>query len=185
MPLLDTNPQARLVIPGANREFVLRRLGENFAGRLVELDDGLSESVAGLKIVGVAAAHSTIERDAAGRCLFLGYVVQWEKVTVYHSGDTMWYDGIVEALRKFEVDIALLPINGDRPERRVAGNLDGRQAAQMARAIGARCVIPCHYDMFEFNTASPEEFAAECHRLNQPFRILQNGEGWNLVEVAR
>ncbi|HXU77127.1 MAG TPA: MBL fold metallo-hydrolase, partial [Methylomirabilota bacterium] len=74
--------------------------------------------------------------------------------------------------------LALLPINGDRPERKVAGNLDGRQAAQVAHAIGARWVIPCHYDLFEFNTASPDEFVAECERLGQPHRVLRNGEGW-------
>ena len=83
------------------------------------------------------------------------------------------------SLRRFTIDVALLPINGDRPERRVAGNLDGRQAAQLAHAIGARCVIPCHFDLFEFNTASPDEFVAECRRLGQPYRLLRNGEGWN------
>jgi hypothetical protein len=30
--------------------------------------------------------------------------------------------------------------------------------------------------MFEFNTASPDAFAAECERLGQPFQILRLGE---------
>ena len=46
-----------------------------------------------------------------------------------------------------------LPINGRAPERRVAGNLSGAEAARLAKSIGARLVIPCHYEMFEFNTA--------------------------------
>ena len=29
---------------------------------------------------------------------------------------------------------------------------------RLARAIGARVVIPRHYEMFEFNTASPQAF---------------------------
>lgn len=34
-------------------------------------------------------------------------------------------------------DIALMPINGRLPERRVTGNFWGREAAGFARAIGA------------------------------------------------
>jgi L-ascorbate metabolism protein UlaG (beta-lactamase superfamily) len=87
---------------------------------------------------------------------------------------------LVPALRPFQVDVALLPINGNRPERRVAGNLDGREAARLAFTIGARLVIPCHYDMFEFNTAAPAGFEAECAGLGQQYRVLLNGEGLDL-----
>jgi L-ascorbate metabolism protein UlaG (beta-lactamase superfamily) len=61
----------------------------------------------------------------------------------------------------------------------VAGNLDGREAATLARAIGARLVIPCHYDMFEFNTASPDEFVATCEKLAQHCCVLRCGERWS------
>ena len=30
--------------------------------------------------------------------------------------------------------------------------------------------------MFEFNTATPDEFVAECERLGQPYRVLRQGE---------
>ena len=180
LPLLALNPQARLVLPAANRELATERLGRSAEPRLAEIDDGSSTQVAGLEIHGIAAAHPTVERDAAGRCRFLGYVIHWNGLTIYHSGDTLWHEGLVPALRPFKIDVALLPINGDRPERRVAGNLDGRQAAQLAQAIGARCVIPCHFDLFEFNTASPDEFVAECRRIGRPYRLLRNGEGWDL-----
>ena len=79
-------------------------------------------------------------------------------ITVYHSGDTLRYPRMVELLRPFAIDVALLPINGNRPERRVAGNLFGDEAARLAQDIGARLVVPCHYDMFEFNTESPDLF---------------------------
>jgi hypothetical protein len=35
-------------------------------------------------------------------------------------------------------------------------------AARVAKDAGAALVIPCHYEMFEFNTASPEGFVEEC-----------------------
>jgi L-ascorbate metabolism protein UlaG (beta-lactamase superfamily) len=76
--------------------------------------------------------------------------------------------------------VVLVPINGNRPERRVAGNLDGREAAMLAREIGATIAVPHHFDMFEFNTAAPDEFEACCRELGQKYRTLRNGEGMDL-----
>jgi L-ascorbate metabolism protein UlaG (beta-lactamase superfamily) len=70
----------------------------------------------------------------------------------------------------------LLPINGNVPERRVAGNLNGTEAAALAKACGARMVVPCHYEMFEFNTVTPEEFVFACERLGQSHRVMGCGE---------
>jgi L-ascorbate metabolism protein UlaG (beta-lactamase superfamily) len=90
---------------------------------------------------------------------------------------------MAEALRQCEIDVALLPINGAAPERRVAGNLDGAEAATLAHNIGARIVIPCHFEMFEFNTASPDEFVATCRRLGQRQHVMRAGERWSSGEL--
>ena len=178
-PLLRANPQMRIVIPEANRAFVANRLGIS-PSQPVGLDDGACVSVEGFEFHAIAAAHNAIDRDANGNCHCLGYIIRIGAWTIYHSGDTLLYPGLVEKLRAFPIDVAFLPINGNRPERRVAGNLDGREAAQLAHDIGARWVVPCHYEMFEFNTAPPDEFVAECERLGQPHRVLSAGEGWSV-----
>ena len=181
-PLLAANPQARLIVPEANRAFVANRLGISVSGP-VGLDDGASVTVGAFTFHGIAAAHNELTRDAAGRHQFLGCVIRCGRWTIYHSGDTLLYDGLAEKLRAFApIDLALLPVNGHAPERRVAGNLDGREAAQLAHAIGARCVVPCHYGMFAFNTADPRElFIPECGRLGQPYRVLRAGEALALT----
>jgi len=181
-PLLSANRQARLVLPAAIREFAIERLSPEAAARFVELDDGQSAQVGDMNFHGIAAAHNTVERDALGRCRFLGYVVEWAGLIFYHSGDTVLDAGLVPALRRFKIDLAFLPINGDRPERGVAGNLNGVEAARLAHAAGVRRVIPCHYDLFEFNTAPPDEFIAECRKLGQPCQVLRPGEGWFACE---
>ena len=81
-----------------------------------------------------------------------------------------------DRLRPLRIDLALLPINGRAPERRVSGNLDGAEAAQLAYDIRARVVVPCHYEMFEFNTASPSLFVDTCARLGQRAAVLRAGE---------
>ena len=179
LPLLAANPKAKLVIPRANRAFVLARLGK-IESALVEVDAGESIAVAGMEFNGISAAHNTVERDEQGCCRFLGYVVRVGGKTIYHSGDTLMHDALIPTLALFRVDVALVPINGNRPERRVAGNLDGCEAAELGYAIAARLTVPHHFDLFAFNTEPPDEFEAACRRLDQPFRTLQNGEGMDL-----
>ncbi len=173
-PLRAANPGLSLVIPEANRAFVAERLRSDPAWP-IGLDASQQAEVAGFRIAAVPAAHEAIERDADGRCRHLGYVVSFGGWSLYHPGDCVPYDGQVEALRPFRVDLALLPINGRAPERRVPGNFDGPEAARLAHAIGARFAVPCHYEMFEFNTASPDAFVAEADRLGQPVRVLRCG----------
>ena len=183
LPILRANPGVALVIPEANRALVAERL--EIAEEVPRgLDDGVTLESGGFRITGVAAAHERQERDEHGRHRFLGYVVRAGPWTVYHSGDTIRYPGMVERLQPFDIDVALLPINGRAPERRVAGNLDGAEAARLAHDIGARLAIPCHYEMFTFNTASPDLFVREADRLDQPQRVLRCGERWSSSELT-
>jgi len=173
--LMRANPTAPLLVPAANLEFAAQRLGVE-PQHLQGIDAGESLNLAGCWWHAVPAAHEQVDRDARGRCLYLGYVVQLGPFTIYHSGDTIRYAEQVSAVGQWPIDIALLPINGRAPERRVAGNLWGSEAAELAQELSARWVIPCHYEMFEFNTATPVEFVTTCRRLGQEFAVLRCGE---------
>lgn len=174
-PLLAVNSELAIVVPSANREIAAERLGIA-PDRLLTINDGQTLEAGGFAISAVPAAHETIERDEQGRLRFLGYLIRRGGFTVYQAGDTVLYEGMVERLAQQKIDVALVPINGRDPSRRVPGNLWGREAAWLARQIGARLAIPCHYEMFAFNTASPDEFIAECKRLEQRFRVLRAGK---------
>ena len=173
IPLLAVNPNLKMIIPEVNRSFVADRLKTDPAWP-IGLGDGESTSVAGFEFIGVPAAHETLEPQ------FLGYVIRTGGVSIYHSGDTILYEGMAERLRPFKLDLALLPINGAQPERRVAGNLNGVEAARLADEVGAKCVVPCHYEMFEFNTASTDDFVNGARRLQQTYCILRVGERMDL-----
>lgn len=175
LPLIQANPAIQLVIPEANRAFIADRLQCAVAWP-IGLVDGQSVTVDGFVFHGVPAAHNELERDAEGRPKFMGYVVEVGPYRVYHSGDTLWYEGMVEWLRPFQVDVAFLPINGNKPERRVAGNLNADEAARLGKEIGASLVIPHHYDLFAFNTADPADFVQACQQYNTPYRVVQLGE---------
>jgi len=184
LPLLKANPQIELVIPEANRQFVVDRLKlaiEQPRG----LEAGKSHKFGDFKIHGFPAAHNLLERDEWGRDKYLGYIIEAGPWMIYHSGDTKLFDEMEAKLREWAIDVALLPINGDRPERRVAGNLSGREAAMLANEVGARIVIPCHYEMFEFNSVSPDEFVHACEEMGQPYRVLRCGERWSTSALPR
>ncbi len=176
IPLMQSNPKLKMVIPEANRAFVAERIKCEPAWP-VGLDASQSVEIQGFKITAVPAAHEAIDKDAQGRCLYLGYVVQFGGFTIYHSGDTVLYPQMAPLLRPFEVDLALLPINGRDPKRGVAGNLDCVEAAALGKAIEAQYVVPCHYDMFEFNTADVRVFEKEAKKKKQGYKVLRNGEG--------
>ncbi len=182
--ILTGDPRPKLVIAESNRAFAADRLRID-AAIPIGVDDGTTVEISGIRFSGVASAHETVERDDQGRARFLGYLLQFGEWVVYHSGDTIRYSGMAEKLRTFGVHVALLPINGRAPERRVAGNLSGPEAAQLAKDISAKLVIPCHFEMFEFNTAPPEEFVNECRRLGQPCQVLRCGEGWESTALEK
>jgi L-ascorbate metabolism protein UlaG (beta-lactamase superfamily) len=177
-PLRLANPAMKFIIAEANRAFVAGRLGCDPSWP-IGLNDGDSVTVGAFHLSGVPAAHEQIERDEQGRSKFLGYVVKFGSWTVYHPGDTMLYEGMAARLRPYRVDLALLPVNGAAPERRVAGNLNSLEAAKLGKAIGARLVIPMHYDMFTFNTAPAADFAAAAGSEGVPYKILDCGERWS------
>ena len=177
-PVLAQNPGIRFVIPEANRGFVADRVGcdQDFP---TGLSDGRFITIEGFTFYGIPAKHNEIERDEEGLCRFMGYVIEFDGGTIYHSGDTLWFEGMENMLRQFRVDLALLPINGNDPARKVAGNLDAGEAARLGKAIGAGKVIPCHYDMFTFNTADVAEFEKAATALGQPYVVLKGGERYS------
>lgn len=174
LPLWQVNPLMQLVVPRANQDFAANRLGCG-TDALLPIDAGQQVKVGPFTIHAVPAAHEQFDQDEQGRFRHLGYLVQFDGWCIYHSGDTIRYPQMNEWLRPFEIDLALLPINGRLPSRGVPGNLWGDEAAQLAQDIGARTVIPHHYDLFAFNTVSPDDFERACQQRGQAYVILEQG----------
>jgi L-ascorbate metabolism protein UlaG (beta-lactamase superfamily) len=148
-----------LVCPEGIRDLARERAGIEPQG----LAEGATVEVPPFRITSVHAEHPGAEPA-------FGYVVESGRRRIYHAGDSLAFDGMGRALRRFALDVAILPINGR------LGNMGGRDAAAVARASQAGIAVPCHYEMFEFNTASPAEFVREADRLGQRVQVLRAGE---------
>lgn len=178
--LLAASPAARLGLPASLVEHAAS-LGLP-RDRLIPLEAGTTFEHAGFRVRAIPSAHEGLDTDAEGRHLYLGFVVEAEGLRLYHSGDSLAYDGLADWLGPEPFDVLFLPINGRDPARGVPGNMSAAEAVALAGQVRPRFVVPHHYDMFTFNTVPVAEFEAEAQRLptGVAARVLQCGERWEI-----
>ena len=180
IPLLAANPGLPVIVSRANVDFAANRM-QAPAARLTPIRvDAEPVQVGPFAFQAIPAAHEALEQDENGDYKCIGLIVRAAGRTIYHSGDCIPYDGLIERLRGWEIDVALLPINGRDPARGVPGNFTTQEAAELGKAISAGLVIPCHYEMFEFNTVSPDGFEEAAGRIGQAYHVMKCGERLDL-----
>jgi L-ascorbate metabolism protein UlaG (beta-lactamase superfamily) len=181
IPLWQVNPKLKVLVSRANVDFAAQRLQvAPFQLTSIRVDEEPIK-ISSFSFRAMPSAHETLEQDENGDHRYIGLIIQVGRWTIYHSGDCIPYEGLVQRLKPWKIDIALLPINGRDPARGVAGNFTGEEAAKLGKAIGAGLVIPCHYEMFEFNTASPAGFVKSAEHIGQKYQLLKCGERLSLV----
>jgi L-ascorbate metabolism protein UlaG (beta-lactamase superfamily) len=180
LPLLEFNPGLMVIVPAANVDFAANRLQVETERLTPVHADGDPVSVGPFTFRAIPSAHEDLETDENGDHKFVGYIIEVGGKTIYHSGDCISYDGLEERLKQWKIDLALLPVNGRDPARGVAGNFTGEEAAKLGKEIGAGLVVPCHYEMFEFNTVSPEGFVKAADAISCPHELLKAGERLSL-----
>ena len=65
----------------------------------IGLNDEKSITIDEFTFYGIPAKHNEIERDENGNCKYMGYVIEFGKYKMYHSGDTLWFDEMVDLLK--------------------------------------------------------------------------------------
>jgi len=119
---------------------VLKQLGKD---NVVSLNVGESFVVGDVEITAVFADH-TVEA--------FGLVVKAENKTLYFSGDTLYNEKLFD-ISQYKPDITFICINGR------LGNMNIKEALITAKKIGAKIIIPNHYDMFVSNSENPYLFS--------------------------
>jgi L-ascorbate metabolism protein UlaG (beta-lactamase superfamily) len=100
-----------------------------------------------------------------------GLVVNFGGKTVYHVGDTALFSDLqLIGHRAGPIDVALLCIGGHY-------TMDRHDAVTAVDFIGAKQVIPCHYDTFPPIETDAEAFKADAERAtSSEVVLLQPGE---------
>jgi L-ascorbate metabolism protein UlaG (beta-lactamase superfamily) len=119
---------------------------------------GQTLQVGGVKLTAVPAYNLNKYADPKAGVFFhpkadgkVGYVVELDGRTVYHSGDT---DNIPE-MSGIDVDVALLPVSGT-----YVMTVD--EALEACTRLKARTVIPMHYATIVGDLGDAQRFEREC-----------------------
>jgi L-ascorbate metabolism protein UlaG (beta-lactamase superfamily) len=179
--LAAASPSAKFVVPvpivrdvaGAGLDHE-RILGTQ-PGASISFGDVTVHPVAALHGVNVSDAYSFGQEMSGGLYRYLGFVIEGGGVCIYHAADTLVYDGLAETLRRMAVDVALLPINGRdyfREARNFVGNMNYREAAQLAVDAEVDMLIPTHYDMFPDNLGYPAHLVDIVQRHHASVSVL-------------
>ena len=160
LPILQANnPDCLFAVPRAERDHALRMGLEE--ERVLGMDDGESVDLgSGVRVTAVAAAHEELSVNEKGEHHFLGYRVSLGELRIYHSGDTVPYEGLEDRLTGKGIHVALLPINGRdeyRQSKNIAGNLTFAEAVSLCEKATIPHLIGHHFGMFDFNTVEPEK----------------------------
>lgn len=98
------------------------------------------------------AVHSAMLPDGSNGGIAAGYVLHLEDATVYIAGDTALFTDMA-LLGEHEIDVAVLPI-GDN------FTMGPDEAVTAAEWVGARHVIPYHFDTWPLVSQDTAAFAA-------------------------
>ena len=179
--IAQASPRASVLVPGVARDRVVG-LGVP-AERVVVPPVDEPVAYGPLTVTAIPAAHEELDYSPEAGYPYLGYVLQLNGVTLYHSGDCTMYEGLTERLLAHRPDVALLPINGHdwkRLRRQTIGNMTYREAADLAADVGIDLVIPMHYGMFRSNTEPPGHFVDYVHEFypEQKVHVMARYEGF-------
>lgn len=169
----DVNPDAILLTHGHGDHFgdtvgIAKRTGADVVA-IVEIANELSEE--GLEKVHDPNLGGTVEFGWGSVKLVpawhtsmtpkgtvntpAGLLVRIGGKTIYHLGDTCLFSDLeLIAKRAGQIDVALMCIGGHYTMDRV-------DAVEAAKLIGAREVIPCHYDTFPPIVTDAQAFKAD------------------------
>lgn len=86
-----------------------------------------------------------------------GYVLQSNGHSLYHSGDTAYFQGFRQIGERFTPEVALLPIGAYQPETYRSVHTSPEDALMAFLDLGARWMIPMHYGTFRLSQEPVEE----------------------------
>jgi len=166
-----------IVVPKNLRDLV----GDLGFSRVVELDWWEKFQFGSVEIAHTPSRHwgARVVRDVHRG--YGGYVLRAGKHSVYHAGDTAYFEGFKEIGERLSPELALLPIGAYHPASFRNVHTSPEDAIQAFQDLGARWLVPMHYGTFRLsyepvNEPVPRLLAdAERHGIARRICVLEEG----------
>lgn len=171
-PLLAASPAARILAPFESRAILAAEAPGGSS--VAPPPEAWIELAPGLELRAVPAAHTELERDAAGELRYVGFLLRADGVTIYHAGDTIPHEEIFAALAGERIDVAFLPVNERnfyRDRAGIVGNMTLREAFRFAADLGVKTLVPTHWDLFAPNSVPRGEIEWMHRQETPPFDL--------------
>lgn len=162
--VMERNPDTVLLGPGASyRRCIEAGIREE---QLILFDEGAKAELGGFRLEAVYADHGDHAPDA------IGMLVETEGHLIYFSGDTAFQCTKMQYAASKDVDILILPINGEY------GNMNSCEGVDLVRMVKPKLTIPSHFWTFIRHGSDPYSFDREMRveAPEYPFYFMCQGE---------
>ncbi len=161
--------------------------------RVVELDWWESVSHGRWTITCLPAQHwSRRFGQGTNETLWCSWLLDSGDYRYYFGGDTGYFHGFREFGRRFDIDVAMLPIGAYEPRWFMEWqHMNPAEAYQAFLDLGARYLLPMHWGTFDLTDEPVDEAPRELERVigergadRERIRTLAVGERWKVPDVA-
>ncbi len=177
IPLLAKgNPNAKFIGPEPVRN-ILRKWNIHPSNivRLIDKEIKLGDDI---NILPVPSSHPKLLLSSDGYPSTVGWIIDNKKTRIYIAGDTNVTEKLISFLKSTpQIDIAILPVNEDnffRRRRGIIGNMSIREAFGLTDELNIKKLFPVHWDMFEINSALPQEIDIIYNSYQWKFKLIKN-----------
>ena len=142
-----------IVVPRHVRDLV----GDLGFSRVVEMDWWQSSQLGNVEIVHTPSRHwgARVMKDVHRG--YGGYVPRSGRHSVYHAGDTAYFQGFSEIGARLRPELVLLPIGAYHPASFRNVHMSPEDAVQAFLDLGARWMVPMHYGSFRLSYEPVDE----------------------------
>jgi L-ascorbate metabolism protein UlaG (beta-lactamase superfamily) len=125
--------------------------------QVVELERWESFQTGQLQITQTPARHWGARMIHDSHRGFGGYVIEGAGHSIYHSGDTAYFEGFREIGQRLAPRLALLPIGAYQPDSFRGVHASPEDALRGFLDLGAETMVPMHYGTFRLSEEPMEE----------------------------
>ena len=176
----NLDASGRRVLESADRVLTTEIAAERLAGKALGLpiwqsvELPLPGAPGALLVTATPARHGPAHMD---RGPVIGFALSFSdepRRAVYVSGDTVWYEGVAEVARWFDVELAILFMGAARVEAVGPWNLTftAEEAVDAARAMARAAIVPLHYEGWKHFSESRAEIAGAFDKAGLGSRLV-------------
>ena len=178
-------PQTHIVAP-PGYEAVFDEIGRNHRTRL---DWYESLSLGDWRVTFLPAHHWTMRNPLLGpnTALWGGYLIKTAAgTTIYHSGDTAYYDGFADIGLEADIDLAIINLGAYAPRWFMRqSHIDPAQTVAAFQQLRAKRLMVVHWGTFRLGDEPvylpPVELAAEMQKAGLADRLVRLNPGETLL----